>query len=389
MSLQEQLYAAARQGLGNPDLAELCQQHRDEIVDAYPHWKRIGNDPALAVIAQHFASKLGDGRLLQIFMGMADINPVTGSENDLKKAREHLARFELEEAAASMKRVLERQPPAHLREQAQAILAEALFGLGQAEEASKYAHNEHIEEYLNPPHEAPVRLLATVQNREYELHDLPRELRSQAGFVFRRNRVTLPLAQALFFHGREAAQGNDPVKALEFYQRAAAIDRYDPDSRMGAGFLLLQLRRLDEAVQVYNEADRLAPGWYRLSTEAWCARELAAGRLMPPAWLAVLQLESGRSSAQETLQFAGPVLKLLPRIAPLHYWHGRALQDLNQPAEASYRKAIDLAGEPNLKTRALYALGALTSDRALLQAAADLRGHLPSATQAAWLLEEL
>jgi tetratricopeptide (TPR) repeat protein len=275
-----------------------------------------------------------------------------------------------------------------LRRDAAELYAEALFGLGQAEEASRYADNEHIRNYLNPVH-PPVRVLATVQNREYELEQLPRELRPNAGFVFRRNRVTLPLAQACFFHGREAAQANDPVKALEYYQKAAAVDRYDPDSRMGAGFIMLQLRRLDEAVKIYGEADALAPGWYRLSTEAWAARELAAGRLIPPAWLAILQLESGRSSPQETLQFAGPVLKLLPRLAPLHYWQGKALEALGKPAEESYRKALTHAGEPNLKTRALFALGALTRDRALLEEAADLKGHLPSAAQALWMLDEL
>lgn len=384
--MQERLFAAARQGPGNPELAELCARHKDEILDAYPDWKRSGNDPALAIIAQHFAAKLGDGRLLQIFMGMADINPVTGAENDIKKAREHIQRLELEAAATSLKRVLERQPPDHLKHQAQELLAEALYGLGQAEEASRYAHNEHIQRYLHPQHE-PVRLLATVHGQEYELDQLPKELRQGAGFIFRRNRATLPLAHAYFFHGREAVQHNDPVKALEFYRKAAAIDRYDPDSRMGAGFLLLQLRRLEEAVQIYEEADRLAPGWYRLSTEAWCARELAAGRLIPPAWLAVLQLESGRSTAQETLQFAAPVLKLLPKLAPLHYWQGKALEELGQPAQESYRLALDYAAEPNLKTRALFALGALQKDRSLLEQAAQLKGHLPSAVRARWLLE--
>ncbi len=386
--LRDAVFTAARRGPNDPELATLCAQHRDDIADEYPDWKRAGNDPALAVIAQHFASKLGDGRLLQIFMGMADINPVTGTETAIRKAREQLANLQLEEAAAALKRVLEKQPPEHLKRQAAELLSQALFGLGQVEEAARYHSSDDLRRYLNPD-QPPVRLLATAAGREYELDELPRELRSHSGFVFRRNRVSLPLAQRHLYVGREAANQNDPVKALENYRKAAAIDRYDPDPRTGAGFLLLQMRRLNEAVELYDEADRLAPGWFRLSTEAWCARELAAGRMLPPAWLAVLQLESGRSSPQETLQFAGPVLKLLPRIAPLHYWHGRALEDLGQDPLPSYRKALELAAEPNLKTRALFALGAFTQDKALLQEAAALQGHLPSATQARWMLDEL
>ena len=87
---------------------------------------------------------------------------------------------------------------------------------------------------------------------------------SHLEFAFERNRVTLGAAANLLERGRSAAERGELESALKLFERAAALDPYDPDPHYQAGWALAELGRFEDAAAKYDDVVRRAPGWYRV-----------------------------------------------------------------------------------------------------------------------------
>ena len=399
--LRERLFEAAARGGDDSTLTELCQRYREEIVAAWPGWQTmpegVRSDPfeelkygqALRGLAVFFARQLGDARLLEApdrSQQLGLLGEACFMEGQIGAARDAtLEALELSRQAGETEGVaawlgnlyeIDRyrgDGPAASRWAAE--FADLCDALDQPQAARRWRRLASVVQA-----EPIVRLVADVQGEEYELDELPP---GAMRLLFRRNRLTLRPAQRLVDQGDTLADEGRHADALDRYRQACAADRHDPDPRARAGLALLHLGRYEEAVEAYAEAQRLGPGWYELSSEAWLAAELAAGRLAPEVWMLLKRAE--RAAPDEVLRLtegAHPVLSLA---------RGGALEQLGQTeaARESYRAAAEHAGEDNLKTRALLGQALLSPEperTRLLQAAAILDGHLLAGAKARLLL---
>ena len=100
-------------------LVALCQQHQDEIRDAFPTWQNVPDDvrrdpeaqtryaEALIAIAQLF-EQVGDGSLIATLMGKAGDDPLSAWERALATARSLLEQGQSREAADLLQSTLAR-----------------------------------------------------------------------------------------------------------------------------------------------------------------------------------------------------------------------------------------------------------------------------------------
>jgi len=415
--LRERLFEAVASGAGSA-FEELCQRYREEIVAAYPRWQNVPEElrrnpaevqrygQALMGLAAYFAQELGDARLYHLLepparrrarelgaLGEACfMEGQTGPARDATLEALELSREagDTEGVAAYLGNLYEidryRGDGAGAARWASEF-ADLCAALGQPEDARRW--RRLAQTVRNEP---LVRLVAEVGGEEYELDELPPHLPDgTVRFHFRRNRLTLRPAQRLVAQGVTLAEEGRYADALDRFQQAGAADRYDPDSRCLAGLTLLHLGRYAEAVEVYAEAQRLGPGWFQVTTDAWLAEELAAGRLEPATWKFLLEVEDGEPAPEGVLEGIERVLRQHPRLAPAHLARAQACERLGdrEAALAAYRQAAEHAAEANLKTRALLGLALLEQEperTRLLREVGALDGHLLSGATARWLL---
>src|SRR5207248_10873000 len=96
-------------------------------------------------------------------------------------------------------------------------------------------------------------------------------------FIFERNRITLRPAEQLTRQGEQAGSEGRHDEALACFGGAAQADGFDPHARYLAGFALLHLKRYPEAIESYQTAEELAPGWFHVRANLWLAQQLASG----------------------------------------------------------------------------------------------------------------
>lgn len=405
--------------------------------------KRYGN--GLVAVARFFAERLGDASLMGLLQGPSDENPVVRWQNGLMGAQRRLEGGEFAAARNDLATLLEEtrglsgSGADQLRCYTLGSLAACHFHLGAlepAEQATREAREIcrrngdaegearylgelfELERYRGRPEQARaiateiarltgsaawsekaarvqdeplLRVVASVDGQEMEVDDFqPRpEVRVQFGFV--RNRATLGESRRLNQLGKQLAGNQRFTEALELFLRAAQADPYDPDPPFMVGLTLTYLKRYAEALQHYEKAEQLGPGWYHARSDAWLTRELLEGRLSHEVWETLMALE--HLPPEEALREADRALAEQPLLPPLLYRKALALEMLGRPQEAMIplRVALEHNSEPNLQTRLLVRLGNLTQGpekQAYWQQAAALNGDLISGAMARVMLKK-
>lgn len=169
-------------------------------------------------------------------------------------------------------------------------LAEVLDAEGRPEEAAE--HRRQAERVAAG--EPASRVVAVVGDRTCELDEIDGSV-TRVSFVFLRDRLTLRPASEWTRKGEERGSAGDHAEALEAFHRAAAADPHDPHSRYMAAFALLHLRRYAEAERLYDEVERLAPGWFHCRANRWLAGRLAAGAVDHETFRALHRLRAASS----------------------------------------------------------------------------------------------
>lgn len=265
-------------------------------------------------------------------------------------------------------------------------LADLLEAEGQHDEAEQ--HREQAERVAAG--EPPNRVVAVVGDRTCELDELDGTV-TQIRFVFQRDRLTLRPASEWTRRGEQLGSAGDHAEALEAFTRAAAADPHDPHSRYLAAFTLLHLRRYAEAVPLYDEVERLAPGWFHCRANRWLAGQLAAGAVDHETFRALHLLQDGKLPPAKQLACAEQALSRNPDLPLLHLHHARALAELGRKPEAlaALRRGLAADPEPDARTRLLVELAGATDDPAerdaALRDAEALAGNLVAAAMARFL----
>jgi tetratricopeptide (TPR) repeat protein len=295
----------------------------------------------LIQVAELFAQRLGRPQLLQGLLGDAESNPLARWQGQLDQARQLMAQLRYLEARQLLTDLLidvrglegsgvERYLPTTLGllaeccyqgreaekgvphlEQALALCRQsgdadgviAYLGnlyevhryLGRPEPAAEYA--ERLAAALGTRHHPAAarwrrqaalvrtgeplnRVVALVGEERFELDELRLAEGQRVQFVFERNRLTLRPATEHARRGDELGQAGRYHEALAAFDEAAAADPFDPHARYLRAFTLLHLERYAEAVDGYQETERLAPGWFHCRADLWLAEQLA-GRTTP------------------------------------------------------------------------------------------------------------
>jgi tetratricopeptide (TPR) repeat protein len=256
--------------------------------------------------------------------------------------------------------------------------AEVLSAAGRERPAAQWRRQAQVMRAGEPLN----RVMVLLGDDRYELDDLPAG-EMEGGFTFQRNRVTLAPAQQRTSAGERLGGQGRQAEAYRSFQEAARLDRFDPHSRYLSGLALLFLRRYAEAVTEYEATERLAPGWFQCRADLWMARELARGALDHELFVTAYQLQNAPLPPAEKVRQAEAALQAAPGLAPLYLYQGDGLAALGATAdaEAAYRKGLACAGEPDVRTRLLVALGIVSGsapERAALldEAAATEGGNL-------------
>jgi tetratricopeptide (TPR) repeat protein len=267
-------------------------------------------------------------------------------------------------------------------------LADLLQCQGDTAEARRYRQQAALVRHGEPAN----RVICDVNGRRLEVAEAVQLKMEQVQFAYERNRLTLHPATVLTQRGQELGSRGENEAALELFQKAAAADRFEPHSRYQAGLALLCLERYSEAVEIYEEVEALAPGWFHCRSDLWLARQLAAGRFNHPLFLLYHHLVDGSAPPAEKVRLADQALKQVPNVAFLHRVRGHNLLALQQreAAAAAFREGLRCAEEDDIRTRLLVDVAATSSDvherRRLLDEATRLQGNLVAAATAALLL---
>jgi tetratricopeptide (TPR) repeat protein len=267
-------------------------------------------------------------------------------------------------------------------------LAEALENEGRAAEAFRYHRQEKIVHEGEPLN----RVLAVVDGATRELDEVAEVEGKHIRFIFQRNRPTLRPAVELVRRGEELGRQGSNDEALALFRDAGRADPFDPHARYLEGFSLLLLGRPAEAVECYQSAEELAPGWFHCRSNLWLAQQMALGKLGHEIFLGLAALEDGPQTPEEKVRLADMILSQTPTLAPVHLLRGKNLARLgrDEEARAAYQAGLACAAEPDVKTRLLVELGVVTQEpkrTALFREAVALGGNLVAAATAVLALK--
>lgn len=212
-----------------------------------------------------------------------------------------------------------------------------------------------------PQGEPLLRQVVIIGTHRFELdQQIPFEVGQPADVVFERNRETLGAARAWTTRGEELGGQGELERAIECFAKAAAIDPHDPQCRYLEAFTEMLCDRPARALPLYDEVERLAPGWFHASTWQSLARRQLAGEITHDAVKLVDLLEDGGLAPAELLEAASRAILRWPRMPELHLYRGYALADLGRDAKPAWLAGLEVADAvPSTKSRLLLALGRL------------------------------
>jgi tetratricopeptide (TPR) repeat protein len=410
----------------------------------------------LIAVAECFAQALGDQSLMQVLIGPPGDNPVERWRQALERARRDMAELRYREGAEQLtdlaidvgrlrgtavdsflpvvlgslgecwfqsgqaeraveptRQALERVRAADDTEGVAAYLgnlyeifryldrraeaadcADELAALAEQQGRPGDARRYRQQARLVRAGEPPVRVVVDLGGQRYEPDEVPGGLSGSVRFLFERNRLTLRPAQVLTEQGeREAEQGHYEA-ALQLFLEASRADPLAPQPVYEAALTYLYLGRPGDAADAYERTDELAPGWFHCRADGWLARQIVAGRYDLDTFRLLHVLEDGNQPIPVKWQMAERALERMPDLAPLHLRRGKLLLARNQSAgaEAAFRRGLECALEPDVRTRLLVELAAVVESpeekRRLCEQARQLNGHLVAAATATVMLAQ-
>jgi tetratricopeptide (TPR) repeat protein len=146
------------------------------------------------------------------------------------------------------------------------------------------------------------------------------------------------------------------------------------------------LRQFAEAAAAYRATEQRAPGWKNCRIMGWVAEQLLVGTFDFDLAQQIINVQDPRITGplQGTIASAGNKVR---ELALFHLAEGDALSQIGRfdLAEQSFRRGIELADEPDVRTQLLGALAmhltGQTRER-LLREAVELNGNLLAAARA-------
>lgn len=241
------------------------------------------------------------------------------------------------------------------------------------------------------------RVVFFVNDRQYEVEDMPPLTEARVRVGFARNRRPLTLCEGLVQRAMHLASQGKFDEALADFRAAAKADPFDPNPHYHAAVTLMHLQQASEAVAEYDAAEERAPGWFHVRAERWLAAQIAGGQVDQAIFFILRTEEMPEQSVNwdQKLSLADQGLAAAPNVALLHLYRGKCLLHLNRmaDAEASYRAGLAIAQEPDARTRLLFDLHMVTQDfeekKRLLTEAADLNGNLAAGAIAKVALRQM
>lgn len=241
------------------------------------------------------------------------------------------------------------------------------------------------------------RVVFFVNEQQCEVDELPPLTEGRLRYGFVRNRPSLGQCEAMVQQAMAAGQQAKFEQAVGLLLQAARVDPFDPTPHYQAAVTLMHLEKPAEAVEEYDQTEKLAPGWFNCRGERWVASEIAAGRLEQPVFfiLRTEEMPEQAMSWEQKLSLVDQATAKGLESAPLLLYRARCLMRLGRVSESLpiLRRALEIAAEPDIKTRVLVDLQMVVSDTAekrdLLQQAIALNGNLAAAAIARLTLKQM
>src|SRR5205823_13371531 len=138
-----------------------------------------------------------------------------------------------------------------------------LINIGEEPRARRYARLAALTRDGEPLN----RMVGIIGEQTFELDEIDLPPNVECKVVFARNRIALGKSERLTERAREAAQSGNPEDALVDFREASKIDPHNPHPLYLQGLALLNLGRFHQAVEVYEQTEQLAPGWFDVRSD--------------------------------------------------------------------------------------------------------------------------
>lgn len=231
------------------------------------------------------------------------------------------------------------------------------------------------------------RIVVNIDGHNFELDQLETQLpnirSTRISFNFQRNRITNPRARFVFEQGRNLGSQGKHAEARELFLQARQIDQYDPYFPYEQGLADLYLKNYQDALECFQETEKLAPGWFHVKANIKLAQLILGGVVDHETFQILHIVEDGNLTPAQKVVVCQKILERvnLP-IAHLHL--GEAFQQLKRLDEAKRVLEAGLQLRDNLdddvKTRILFQLATVSSDagekQTLLDEAIQCGGNL-------------
>jgi tetratricopeptide (TPR) repeat protein len=271
-------------------------------------------------------------------------------------------------------------------------LAEAVAQQGQDHEAAWF----HTQTAIVRAGEPLVRLIAKTSTHRCELDQLAIQDGVRVDFEFYRNRINLQPARHWTAQAKTLWDQGKAQEALNALLVASKADPFDPHPWYQMGTIMLYAQANGHAVQSFKKAEELAPGWFHCRRYLWLARQLAEGQLDHGTFQTLQALDGRREDRAPIAKvaLAREALTKTPQVAWLYLCLGGYLKALqqSQEAEAAFRRGLEQAAEPDVKSCLMLELALLLNpsspERArLLAEVRQLNGNLNATAMAGVMLK--
>lgn len=210
-------------------------------------------------------------------------------------------------------------------------------------------------------------------------------------FNFLRNRLALPPSRYYCnLASLQQSRGEYATAAINL-RKATTLDQYDPEPWYNLGVVYLHQEKSDEALEAFNKAEELAPGWYDIIHYKWIAKSMSAAKFDLHIFQVIYVLTHGRLTAPQRIAACEKLLTSGHKLPILMLHLGMAYQQVEgklDTAENAFRGGLLLTDDldDDVKTRLLFNLAVCVTTpeekNKLLNEAKELGGNLTTVAMA-------